>query len=189
MKFLRQIGFALAILVPLPVAAYPDGAPWGSADSASPQSCASCHFDGDAVPDSDAISMVFGSDVITLGEQVDIQLQFKNPENKKVGFQIIAMMGVIETDDEDVEVNGGSARSVQSRDNLSWANVVNTDVNTDTTVWNLHWVTPENPLEEIVFWIAVNESNNDQSAFGDRIHFKRVQVSINNNRLLLPALR
>ncbi len=176
-------------MLPLPAAAYPDGAPWGAADPASPQSCASCHFDGDVVPGSNAISLFFGLNEITPGEPLDIHLQFKNPENKKVGFQIIAMVGTFNSASEDVEVHGRLARSIVSRDNGSWAEEVGTDIVTNATTWRLQWVVPDNPGQKVNFWIAMNESNDDQSAFGDRIHFKRVQVSISQDLMLLPTLR
>ena len=115
-EMLRQFCLLLISMVPTQVLAFPDGAPWGSAYPASPSgNCASCHNDLDAEFDSLDVSLsvlpLDGTRMIIPGETVKVYLQFRNPDNKKIGFQIIADVGTFKTDRADVEVKGRLARS------------------------------------------------------------------------------
>ena len=180
--------FALMVLGPLPLSAYPDGAPWGSANPASAENCASCHYDGSAIVDSEAISFPYERGDLFNGGPVDVYVQFKNPNNKKIGFQIQASAGAFTSEYDDIEVKGLQARSLAQRDNASWPEILGSNLFPDVVMWKLEWTAPEPPDGDVYFWIAVNESNDDQSSFGDQIHFKSIKIVRPGKFWLLPPL-
>lgn len=180
---------AAALLLSGAASANPDGAPWGAANPAAAHNCWSCHFDGDPVFDSASITLFFMDREISSGEPVDIYVQFRNPDNKNAGLQIISTGGEFTSAYEDIEANGAQARSLASRDNASWSAIVGTTLIPSAVMWKLRWTPPENPNGDVHVWIAVNESNDDQSPFGDRIHFKSIKIIVPEESLLLPALR
>lgn len=171
------------------VLAFPDGAPWGSADPDAAENCHSCHFDGEVIEDSAAISLSYQDSKILSAEPADIYVQFENPKNKKAGFQVVATAGRFTSEWEDIEANGVQARSVSPRDNSSRPKLNGTEFMTDVVMWKLQWTPPEKPDGDVYFLIAVNESNDDQSALGDQIHYKMIRVRTPGDFWLLPPLR
>ncbi len=89
---------------------------------------------------------------------------------------------------EDTEANGAQARSLALRDNASWPEINGTTFSTDVVMWMLQWTPPETPDGDVHFWIAVNESNDDQSPLGDQIHYKTITVRMPGDVWLLPPL-
>lgn len=182
------IAGAAALAAAGSASANPEGAPWGSANPAAAQNCASCHFDGEAVTDSESISIFHNEAQIAGGQTVDLYIQFKNPDNQKAGFQIISSAGKFSSEYQDIEANGAQARSVAPRNNASWPEMVGTQISSDVVMWKLRWTPPEKSDDQVTFWIAVNESNDDQSPFGDQVHFKTIVLSVSQNFRLLPPL-
>lgn len=186
---MRNVALGLGIVAGLtfasPATAHPDGAPWGSANPQAKESCASCHFDSDAVYNSNSISVFFSKES---GDSIALHVQFFNPHNKKVGFQIMATSGSFASMYEDIEVKGAQARSIMQRDNKSWPQIIGSaiPIDVDVTMWKLQWVPPEKPDGDIDFWIAVNESNDDKSPLGDEVHYKSIKKAMPGSYWLLP---
>ena len=142
------------------VIAFPDGAPWGAADPKSPKACTSCHFDSDPVASSQAITMTGWPARLASATAVGLTIQFTEPNAEIVGFEIASGSGAFALGQRGVEVLGPAARSVVPI------------VNDDGVSWQLNWQTSE-PIEVlIVFLVAVLAANNDESPFGDTVHFR-----------------
>ncbi len=161
-----------------PAAAYPSGAPWGSADPAVEPNCSSCHFGSEAISDSTSISHFIQESQITPGEAVNLYVQFRNSDNTKAGFQIIASAGAFTSSYEDIEANGAQARSVAPRDNSSWLEILGINGSTNAVMWMLQWTPPDMPGTEVSFWVAINDGDNDASPFGDQVHFRTFRVRV-----------
>ncbi len=169
--------------------ANPNGAPWGSADPAAAQNCSSCHFDGEAVHDSDSISVFFQKGRLEPNDRETFYVQFKNPLNKKAGFQIMASAGKFTSQHDDIEANSAQARSIAPRDNSSWPQIIGIAYVSDVTIWKLDWTPPERPDGDIYFWIAMNESDDDGSPLGDQVHYKTIEKIMPGDFWLPPPLR
>lgn len=165
MKGLAGLMALLIAVAPAPLSAFPDGAPWGSADPNSSENCASCHFDGEAVYESDLISMTGWEPLVVPGDQFELVLLFQNKPYAHVGMQIVATAGSFEAKQDGLEVNGTEIRSSKIRGGVGGWNE-----------WRFTWNAPDKLDDTIKFYIAINESNDDQSAFGDQIHFKKLEI-------------
>ncbi|MEM8772855.1 MAG: choice-of-anchor V domain-containing protein [Pseudomonadota bacterium] len=145
------------------LAAHPDGAPWGSADPEAAENCASCHYDSEAVRDSSALTLTGVSGGVTANKIYEITLAFRNPDETETGFQAIASAGEFETaHNEHMEINGAQIRSTKTSKSQN-----------GSVQWIINWRAPASisPGEEIIFLVAVNDSNHDESPFGDHIHY------------------
>ena len=146
--------------------ANPDGAPWGAAEPGAAQNCASCHFDQEPMNDSGYITFAGLGGGIEAARTYNLVLTFAKAKDATAGFMIMSSAGVfISADDPDIEVNQKQVRSRSVKRNGNRA------------MWWVQWRAPDETNDEIIFYIAVNESNDDQSSLGDQIHFKTVTVS------------
>ncbi|MEO1136413.1 MAG: choice-of-anchor V domain-containing protein [Pseudomonadota bacterium] len=170
------IGFGL--ICATPVAAHPDGAPWGSADPVAAENCASCHFDNDAVHDSDLISSTGWRPLVRSGDQFEFRLLFQNRPYAFVGMQVMASVGTFEAEQDELEAYGAQIRSNAVVGGVGGWNM-----------WRFVWTAPESVEEPITFHFAVNKSNNDQSALGDQIHFRTLTLYPDITTESLPPLR
>lgn len=144
--------------------ANPDGAPWGTANPGADENCHSCHFDGDAVLNSNDLSLSGLPDQITAGGTYILKVSLVDCDAVAAGFQMIASGGQFWSGEDAIEAEANQIRSaklrrLEDRAEISWA---------------VFWRAPETLSETIDFQIAVNASNDDASPFGDTIHFKSV---------------
>ncbi len=152
--------------------AYPEGAPWGAADPGASEHCASCHWERDAVEQSESIMLQGLPALLTAGEQYSLQLTLEGTTFEVSGLQVIAMIeqgtaGTFAPGDDDAEtsLHGTAIRSTAVR------------ANEDGSVrWQFDWRAPIGKLERITFLIAASAANNDQSPFGDQIHYREISV-------------
>ena len=152
--------------------AYPEGAPWGAADSSASEHCSSCHWERDAVPQSEAIVLQGLPATLPAGEQYSLQLSLEGTTFEVSGFQVIALMergtaGTFTAGDDDAEtsVHGTAIRSTAGRPSEE-----------GSVKWRFDWRAPIGKLESITFLIAASAANNDQSPFGDQIHYREITV-------------
>jgi hypothetical protein len=151
--------------------AFPDGAPWGAANPAAEQNCATCHFDFDPVRDSTALVIDGLPHSPAPGAQYELEIIFEDPETVVAGFQLIAQArdqqaGTLVSSIADVEFIGAAIRStatLASDAGFSWA---------------VEWRAPEVITSPIVFYVAASAANDDGSPFGDTIHFRSYQLAV-----------
>ncbi len=154
--------------------AYPEGAPWGAADPAAEQSCDSCHYDYDPVQDSDALRIDGLPAVAEAGEEYELTVRFDHDEAASSGFQVIAgggdlSGGQFRVEADAIEAAGAAARSTATRlreEGFEW------------TVW---WRAPA-AAEQLTLFVAASSANDDQSPFGDTIHYQQYEISVRAHR-------
>ncbi len=151
--------------------AYPDGAPWGASDPDATESCASCHYDYEPVMDSAALSVEGLPEIATPGRRYRLALAFASDTAVTSGFQLTIRgagkdNGMLVTRDEDVEVVGAAGRSTSPRP-------VGGELR-----WHIEWQAPDAEADCIEFLIAASAANDDQSPFGDTIHYKAVAIDV-----------
>lgn len=151
------------------VQAFPDGAPWGAANPAAEQDCATCHFGDQPVSDSAALVLRGLPDKATAGETYDLEVAFTHADIVIAGFQLIALSagqsaGTFRASTDDLEYIGASIRSVVPNDVAGHA------------VWHIQWQAPDTLDSQIEFYLAASAANDDGSPFGDTIHFKAYQL-------------
>lgn len=168
---MRQIAglIALSVVVaPAPLSAFPDGAPWGSADPEGAQSCASCHYAEEAVLDSNSIVATGLPDEIETGKTYSFTLMLRHSNYEAMGFLATASHGeFLKGAGENIEVLQAMARSTAPKHSG------------DEGYWVVKWVAPLDLSsgETVTFDIAINASNDDASPFGDVIHYREIQVT------------
>jgi len=149
--------------------AFPDGAPWGAANPATVQNCASCHFDDEPVRDSNALVIEGLPGQPAPGATYELKLVFVDPDIVIAGFQLIAQLverqaGTFVSSAAGVEFIGSAIRStvpVSSGDGVSWA---------------FDWRAPAEIDSPIVLHVAACAANDDGSPFGDTIHFRSYRL-------------
>lgn len=156
---------AATILLSGSALANPNGAPWGAANPNASDNCASCHFDNEPVMDSSAITVRGLSDGVTANAIYDLALTFVAPTEINAGFAITSTQGDF-VSGERLEAKGSELRSTQMQ---TGDRVVS---------WSAKWRAPETFDKNIMFFVAVNASNDDQSPFGDEVHFKSVSIDV-----------
>ncbi len=161
------IGTVLAM--PVGGLAYPEGAPWGTANPAAQESCASCHFDSDAVNQSSAISLLGLPKRPAAGDTYSLELRFDAPLSAVAGFQIIAVAESTEAgrfvfSDAALEAIGTAIRSTSAQ-------------RKQPATWSFQWQTPsENVHWPIVLLVAATAGNDDGSPLGDVVHFRSFEL-------------
>jgi hypothetical protein len=150
--------------------AFPDGAPWGAANPAAEQNCATCHFDFDAVRDSTAL-VIDGLPLTPApGAKYELEIIFEDPETVVAGFQLIAQAadqqaGTFVSSVADLEVIGAAIRSTAPfRSNAGIS-------------WKVEWRAPDMITSPIIFYVAASAANDDGSPFGDTIHFRSYELT------------
>ena len=150
--------------------AFPDGAPWGAANPAAEQNCATCHFGADPVRDSEALVIDGLPRQPAPGAIYELEIVFEDPDTVIAGFQLIAQAvdqqaGTFVSSVADVEFIGAAIRStapIRSDERVSWA---------------VEWRAPGVVASPIVFYVAASAANDDGSPFGDTIHFRSYKLA------------
>jgi hypothetical protein len=161
-------GVAAALVLAGAASANPNGAPWGSADPASPQNCASCHFDYDPALDSELLSLNGLPGRVAAGKTYALSLSLAASDAVIAGFMLSASAGAFFTEGEGLEAKGAEVRSaapVAAGEGASW---------------RVSWTAPEDLSDDVFFYVAVNGANDDASPFGDVVHFKTFEARIEN---------
>ena len=160
---------ALSVVVaPAPLSAFPDGAPWGSADPKGVQSCASCHYAAEAVLDSKSVVATGLPDEIETGKTYSLTLALSQLDHETAGFLVAASHGeFLKTDSENIEVLQSMARSTTPKPSGEEGG------------WEVNWMAPLDlqPGDTVTFDIAINASNDDASPFGDVVHYRKIQIA------------
>jgi hypothetical protein len=167
--YIALVTFAVAAFTLNAARAFPDGAPWGTANPAAEQHCASCHFESDPVRDSSSLVIEGLPARLVPGASYELEIVFDDPDIVIAGFQLLAHAGQEEagtfaSSDGDIESIGAAVRStapVRSEKGVSWA---------------VEWRAPDEVTSPIVFHVAASAANDDGSPFGDTIHYQSYEL-------------
>lgn len=162
---MRFVLFVCCVLFAAPAHAHPDGAPWGSADPDTYNSCAACHFDHEPVGRSPAIVIAGLPDTATPGAAYELTLRFDAGAAPKAGFLLSASSGSLEAIDEFLQAQDSEARSIKT---MTPENGVAT--------WTMRWRAGETAAEVVTFHVGANAADDDRSPFGDAVHFRKFEV-------------
>ena len=151
--------------------AYPDGAPWGAANPAAEQNCASCHFDDKPVHESRVLKIKGLPGRPEPGELYKLEIIFEDPDTVIAGFQLIAQAadshaGTFISSDAEVEAIGAAIRSTVPISN------------DERVAWAVGWRAPEVIVLPILFHVAASAANDDASPFGDTVHFRSYKLAM-----------
>lgn len=168
MRDIVMLGAASAFAVS-GAGAFPDGAPWGAANPDGVQHCATCHFDAEPVHDSAALLLEGLPARAISGTSYSLEVIFKDPKIVVAGFQLLAHnqgtdAGTFSSQSAGVESVGAAIRSTEKRKNENGVS------------WTLQWRAPENVGSSITFCLAASAANDDDSPFGDQIHYRNYQL-------------
>jgi hypothetical protein len=163
--FIALVTIAIAAFTLNAARAFPDGAPWGAANPAAEQHCATCHFESDPVRESSSLVIEGLPARLVPGASYYLQISFDDPNIVIAGFQLFAHAGKQEagtfaSSDSNIEIIGAAIRStapVQNDEGVAWA---------------VKWQAPDEVTLPIVFYIAATAANDDGSPFGDTIHYR-----------------
>ena len=149
--------------------AFPDGAPWGAANPAADQNCASCHFGADPVLDSETLVIDGLPQQPAPGTMYELKIIFADPDTVIAGFQLIAQAvdqqtGTFVSSADDIEFIGAAIRSTAPVRGV------------ERVSWSVEWRAPEVVASPIVFYLAACAANDDGSPFGDTIHFRSYKL-------------
>ena len=151
--------------------AFPDGAPWGTANPAAEQNCATCHFDADPVRDSEAL-VISGLPLNPVpGAIYKLKIMLADPDTVTAGFQLIAQAenheaGTFFSTEAEVEFIGAVVRSTAPlRSNAR-------------VLWEVEWRAPTAIVSLVVFYVAASAANDDGSPFGEKIHFRSYKLTV-----------
>ncbi len=150
--------------------AFPDGAPWGAANPAAEQNCATCHFDAEPIRDSEAL-VISGLPLHPApGTIYELKIILADPDTVTAGFQLIAQAanheaGTFFSTEAEVEFIGAVIRSTAP-------------LRSDAAVaWEVEWRAPSTVVSTVVFYVAASAANDDGSPFGDTIHFRSYRLT------------
>lgn len=152
--------------------AFPDGAPWGSADPDAAENCATCHFSGDPVRNSNAIEIDGWPDEVAVGEVYELVVKFAAQDAAIAGMQVLIRSGDEEAGafvevPANTESSGAKARTIEPE-----------SFEDNAVTWTLEWQAPATADVPVSMCIAASAANDDASAFGDTIHFRCFRVSL-----------
>lgn len=150
--------------------AYPEGAPWGAADPNAEENCATCHFDNEAVQNSDALIVEGLPEILEPDTTYDLVVTFDNAGGVAAGFQLLAWgnesdSGTIASETDNTETAGSAMHSTSPT------------VETGSMSWALLWHTPATIEKSVTIYVAAAAANLDQSPLGDRVHFRSYTYS------------
>lgn len=145
--------------------AFPDGAPWGAANPEATQNCAACHFDGEPTRNSASLVIDGLPEYLSPDTLYDLVVRFDNPGGLAAGFQMFAgagnqPAGTFTSDAVDTETVGAAIRSTAPM------------VKQGPVSWAVRWHTPASIDAVLNIYVAASSANDDQSPFGDNIHFR-----------------
>ncbi len=163
----------MLLSVVIAASAYPEGAPWGAANPAAEQSCDSCHYDYDPVHDSDALRIDGLPAVARAGEEYELVVRFVHDEAASSGFQLITDGGEVSGGQFRVEADGLESIGAAARSTA-------TRLRDEGFEWTLWWQAPA-VTEQLILFVAASSANDDHSAFGDTIHYRRFEVAVQTN--------
>ncbi len=155
------------------------GAPAGRTGAPGDSTCATvgCHS-GELNQGNATIELNLADDAATYqpGAVNTINISISDPQNaNKNGFEILALdqagnnFGTWELPNPD-------QTQIRSGSNMRQY-VTHTNQGNSQTSWQVNWVAPENAMDTLVLYLAVNDANNNGSNSGDNIYTTSLTVA------------
>lgn len=168
-------------------AAFPDGPPPGRTGGFGEPTCQVCHADASVVVGAEGLWIESLPRNYLPGETYRLTVNLTRKGMGRGGFQVSAryaegksagsQAGTLVPSDSTTSVSILANRAVQYLSHtMSGARLTAPD----TSTWTFDWRAPANAPNgrhgEVIFNVAANASNNDQSEFGDKILIREFRV-------------
>jgi len=167
----------VGFLSPGTVIAHLDGPPPATAGGFGDDTCYTCHFDSALNDATGSLNLEGIPKNYMPGVEYLIQIVLARPEIARGGFEAAVRFadgpnagqqaGSLESGDRRVEVVTGINRPVQFARQTEQGSLIESD---GRASWSIRWRAPENSAGPIVFNVAANAANYDESSFGDFIY-------------------
>lgn len=165
------IGISIPIAASGFLAAYKDGAPVGFTGGFGEETCRACHFDQELNDPRGRLKVSGLPDSYVPDSVYSILIAVARPDLGRAGFSM-------STRYEDGSVAGllkptdSLARLTYSPAQLPFATHTEkgNETSGDSAAWHLLWRSPAEDSRRIIFNIAANAANGDESEFGDWIY-------------------
>lgn len=146
------------------------------------QSCHSCHFDYDLNQDGGSLTIQGINDVYKPGSSYEVTVTVESEQLKIGGFQMTTRFedgtqaGSFEWEDERLMFTPSISGDLQY---LQHSSKGTSPTGKQEVSWSFIWQSPEDGQEPVIFNIAANAGNYDDSSFGDWIYVDEIIISPN----------
>jgi hypothetical protein len=144
------------------------------------ETCRSCHFDYDLNPDGGSLSVSGIPEKVSAGETIEIQIKVEREELGAAGFQLSVRFEdgsqagrFMIAENERVIFSDSVPDSLQYVQHSSEGTQPSEE---NKNGWTVRWQTPKSAQGSVIFNIAANAANRDQSEFGDFIYAKEIKA-------------
>lgn len=167
------VGAGLALLASVG-GAYLDGAPPGHTGGFGEPDCGACHVTGPADDARGSVALT-APDVFAPGAEYAVEVRLRHPDLARGGFQLSVRFAA---GPEAGRQAGGLAVADERAEVVTAGDVEyarHTAVGTDADaaswmIWRLRWTAPAKASGAVLFHVAANAANDDDSELGDRIY-------------------
>lgn len=180
--FTLLMGYGWTANLPSPEHAetfYPEELPGKYTGGFGEETCHSCHFDYPINPEEGSLSVEGLPGRYVAGRSYRIRITLKREQLSRAGFQLSSRFK-----------NGRQAGTFEIKnDSLSFTEtgsdiqyVQHSEVASDFTsgrsavTWQFKWQAPKHTSDTVVINLAANAANGDESAFGDYVFVKEINV-------------
>lgn len=162
------------------IRAYPEHLTGAFTGGFGEETCRSCHFDYDLNPEGGSLTVSGIGETISAGERVEIQITISRNDLGIAGFQFSARYSNgSQAGQFNIEGNERLTFTEATPDSLQF--VQHSAIGSEPTEigisrWTVIWQAPESPRDTVIFNVAANAANGDQSEFGDFIYAKEIKA-------------
>ncbi len=154
---------------------YADGPPPGHTGGFGEPTCHQCHADRPGNDPRLLIAIAGLPEVHIAGEEYDLKMIVSHPEMKAGGFQVSARYNSGERAGQQAgrialphdRGQFGPVRTIADSAGVVYVSHAS-PIEGDSVAWSMLWTAPEAD-DPVIFHIAANASNHDDSEFGDRV--------------------
>jgi len=172
---------ALVAFASVPALVHRDGPPPAHTGGLGEPSCAACHFDGELNDPAGAVDVAGVPQRYTPGARYRVRIRLTHPELERAGFEVAARFA----DGERAGRQAGGLRLLdEARTAVTAAGGVDYLHHTRTgseptaarhATWEFEWTAPAARAGAVVFHLAANAANGDDSELGDHIYTHAVR--------------
>ncbi|MEX2632912.1 MAG: choice-of-anchor V domain-containing protein [Balneolales bacterium] len=160
------------------IPAYPDDPLPGHSGGFGEPNCQACHFDMPLNDPAGTVEIKGIPEKYESGKAYQLEIHIEHPEMNRAGFQFTARFpdgedkpglqaGDIEADSSDSMVT--MHEDILYVHHTESGTIINSP---HTKLWEITWSAPEIPSGPVVFNVAANAANGDDSEFGDFIYLQ-----------------
>lgn len=159
--------------------AYPEHLTGAFTGGFGEETCRSCHFDYDLNPAEGSLEISGFPQKLSAGELLEIQIKVERKELEAAGFQLSAryedgsQAGKFVIKNDDIVFTKSMADSIQY---VQHSNEGTRPYQENSKSWIVKWKVPSSIKGSVVFNVAANAANGDQSEFGDFIYTKEMKA-------------